>query len=48
MLDIKAESAAPRKTKPHILPCRIHHNGPVEPTQSFWTPSQSEGEGDYL
>ncbi|KAK4125431.1 ribonuclease H1 small subunit, partial [Parathielavia appendiculata] len=26
------------KATPHLLPCRIHHNGPVEPVQSFWAP----------
>ncbi|KAK4246614.1 ribonuclease H2 non-catalytic subunit-domain-containing protein [Corynascus novoguineensis] len=24
------------KATPHLLPCRVHHNGPAEPAQSFW------------
>ncbi|KAL2121605.1 hypothetical protein VTJ04DRAFT_5632 [Mycothermus thermophilus] len=31
----------PPKTTPHLLPCRVHHNGPVEPVQSFWDPKPS-------
>ncbi|KAM7190750.1 putative dna replication licensing factor mcm6 protein [Rhypophila sp. PSN 637] len=27
---------------PHLLPCRIHHDGSVEPVQSFWDPTVSE------
>ncbi|EAA32977.1 ribonuclease H1 small subunit [Neurospora crassa] len=26
------------KTTPNLLPCRIHHSGSVEPTDSFWNP----------
>ncbi|KAK3319229.1 ribonuclease H2 non-catalytic subunit-domain-containing protein [Apodospora peruviana] len=29
-------------TTPHMLPCRIHHDGPVEPVQSFWDPRVEE------
>lgn len=29
---------------PHLLPCRIHHDGSVEPVQSFWDPRVDEGE----
>ncbi|KAJ6113828.1 Ribonuclease H2 subunit C [Penicillium sp. IBT 18751x] len=24
---------------PNILPCRIHHDGPIDSTDRFWTPS---------
>ncbi|KAK4108447.1 hypothetical protein N656DRAFT_771822 [Canariomyces notabilis] len=26
------------KVTPHLLPCRIHHDGSVEPADSFWEP----------
>lgn len=29
---------------PHLLPCRIHHDGSVEPVESFWDPRVTEGE----
>ncbi|KAL1842135.1 hypothetical protein VTJ49DRAFT_6014 [Mycothermus thermophilus] len=29
------------KTTPHLLPCRVHHDGPVEPVESFWDPKPS-------
>ncbi|KAL2196735.1 ribonuclease H2 non-catalytic subunit-domain-containing protein [Corynascus similis CBS 632.67] len=30
------------KATPHLLPCRVHHNGPAEPAQSFWNPRVGE------
>ena len=32
------------KAVANILPARIYHDGPVDPIESFWTPTQSEGE----
>ncbi|KAK3358584.1 ribonuclease H2 non-catalytic subunit-domain-containing protein [Lasiosphaeria ovina] len=31
-----------QKATPHLLPCRVHHTGSVEPVQSFWKPTQGE------
>lgn len=31
------------KTTAHLLPCRVHHNGSVEPAQPFWQPSSGPG-----
>ncbi|EFW99203.1 ribonuclease h2, subunit c [Grosmannia clavigera kw1407] len=43
MLQITSESAsAPPQVKPHLLPCRIHHTGPVGATDLFWAP-KTEG-----
>lgn len=28
---------------PNILPCRIHHDGPVDSFQRYWTPVADEG-----
>lgn len=27
------------KATPHLLPCRVHHNGSIEPVQFFWEPN---------
>ncbi|KAM7193167.1 putative dna replication licensing factor mcm6 protein [Naviculisporaceae sp. PSN 640] len=35
-------SATPMTVTPHLLPCRIHHDGSVEPVQSFWDPRVDE------
>ncbi|KAI0200223.1 ribonuclease H2, subunit C [Astrocystis sublimbata] len=35
----KQESAAV-----NLLPCRVHHDGDVNPSGAFWNPSKSEGE----
>jgi ribonuclease H2 subunit C len=34
------------KTIANVLPARIHHDGPVDPVESFWTPIESEGRSD--
>ncbi|KAK2070573.1 hypothetical protein P8C59_005058 [Phyllachora maydis] len=33
---------APAKATPHLLPCRVHHDGAVGPTDSYWRPTQSK------
>lgn len=43
MLDIKKGSSNPQ-TVPHLLPCKVQYDGPVEPTQSFWNPGLTKGE----
>ena len=30
------------KFTPNILPCRIHHDGPIESTDRFWIPQTDE------
>ncbi|KAK3307629.1 ribonuclease H2 non-catalytic subunit-domain-containing protein [Chaetomium strumarium] len=44
MLCLKPETLCGEipKAKPHLLPCRVHYNGSVEPTQSFWDPKTGE------
>ncbi|KAF4507003.1 hypothetical protein G6O67_005682 [Ophiocordyceps sinensis] len=27
---------------PNLLPCRVHHTGPVDPVSEYWDPTQSE------
>ncbi|KAJ5623759.1 hypothetical protein N7510_000068 [Penicillium lagena] len=29
---------SPTRYTPHVLPCRIHHDGPIESTERFWAP----------
>ncbi|KAL2148589.1 hypothetical protein VTH82DRAFT_2143 [Thermothelomyces myriococcoides] len=44
MLNVKSGSPSgdiPKAT-PHLLPCRIHHDGSVEPAQPFWNPRVGE------
>ncbi|GAB1316744.1 hypothetical protein MFIFM68171_06954 [Madurella fahalii] len=43
MLELKSgvPSGGTPKTTPHLLPCRIHHDGSVEPVESFWEPKNS-------
>ncbi|CAF3651895.1 hypothetical protein SNK05_007122 [Fusarium graminearum] len=30
------------KAVANILPCRIHHDGPIEPTSTYWTPAATD------
>ncbi|KAK3353672.1 ribonuclease H2, subunit C [Lasiosphaeria hispida] len=32
----------PPKTTPHLLPCRVHHTGPVDPVEAFWEPKHAD------
>ncbi|KAK0744212.1 ribonuclease H2 non-catalytic subunit-domain-containing protein [Schizothecium vesticola] len=32
--------STPPKATPHLLPCRVHHNGSIEPIQPFWQPEK--------
>ncbi|KAK3940126.1 ribonuclease H2, subunit C [Diplogelasinospora grovesii] len=41
ILSVKPSSAE-EKTTPNLLPCRVHHNGSVEPIQDFWQPTEAD------
>ncbi|KAM0499796.1 hypothetical protein ACHAP8_005404 [Fusarium lateritium] len=30
------------KAVANILPCRIHHDGPIEPTSTYWNPAATD------
>ncbi|KAI0134948.1 ribonuclease H1 small subunit [Daldinia grandis] len=30
------------KAQIHLLPCRIHHDGKVNPAETYWSPNESE------
>ncbi|KAK5731200.1 hypothetical protein LTR15_001139 [Elasticomyces elasticus] len=40
MLSIKP-TQTPRRLTPNILPCTIHHNGPLKIAKRYWTPQHS-------
>ncbi|KAG7286948.1 hypothetical protein NEMBOFW57_006448 [Staphylotrichum longicolle] len=44
MLSLKPEAPSGNtpKATPHLLPCRVHHTGSVDPVQSFWDPKADE------
>ncbi|KAI1646570.1 ribonuclease H1 small subunit [Daldinia loculata] len=31
-----------QKAQIHLLPCRIHHDGEVNPVETYWNPNESE------
>ena len=33
-----------KKAQVHLLPCRIHHDGAVGSTETYWNPVEGEGE----
>ncbi|KAJ4390665.1 hypothetical protein N0V93_004263 [Gnomoniopsis smithogilvyi] len=39
MLSVRQSNGTAAKCTPNLLPCRIHHDGPVGATGSYWTPS---------
>lgn len=42
ILHIKAEENK-SKAVANLLPCRVHHNGSIDPTSAYWTPSTAKG-----
>lgn len=43
MLDIR-KGPSVSQTVPHLLPCRVQYDGPAEPLQTYWGPSEAKGE----
>ncbi|CAK7211235.1 hypothetical protein SEUCBS140593_001105 [Sporothrix eucalyptigena] len=44
ILKIKADSAAAPHATPNLLPCRVHHSGPIPQTDAFWQPQEKNGQ----
>lgn len=40
--DSTSEKTSAETYDPNILPCRIHHDGPVESAGRFWAPKTDE------
>ncbi|KPM40072.1 hypothetical protein AK830_g6493 [Neonectria ditissima] len=41
ILSLKPSSET-HKSVANILPCRIHHNGPVDPVSAYWKPTTAD------
>ncbi|KAI1487708.1 ribonuclease H2, subunit C [Biscogniauxia mediterranea] len=39
---VASAESVDKKAQLHLLPCRIHYDGDVNPSDTFWNPSQSE------
>ncbi|RYP47596.1 hypothetical protein DL768_006382 [Monosporascus sp. mg162] len=42
MFTVPSELPAEKKAQVHLLPCRVHHDGNVDPVESFWSPRESQ------
>ncbi|KAK1700178.1 ribonuclease H2 non-catalytic subunit-domain-containing protein [Colletotrichum godetiae] len=42
ILSIQSNDSAKTKATVNLLPCRIHHNGPVGDANTYWNPTKSE------
>lgn len=40
----KAERRVQKPCTPNILPCRIHHDGPVDASPRYWAPKPAKGQ----
>ncbi|KAJ6443132.1 ribonuclease H2 non-catalytic subunit [Purpureocillium lavendulum] len=38
----RGDASRTTKAVPNLLPCRIHHNGPVDPVSSYWNPDHTQ------
>ncbi|KAK5634180.1 hypothetical protein RRF57_009894 [Xylaria bambusicola] len=41
---IESDGPTRRKANVNLLPCRIHHDGEVNPSSTFWNPTQTSEE----
>ncbi|KAI0516864.1 ribonuclease H2, subunit C [Xylaria bambusicola] len=41
---IESEGPTRRRANVNLLPCRIHHDGDVNPSSTFWNPTQTSDE----
>ena len=39
----EGKSRSDNKAVANLLPCRVHHDGPVDPIEAYWKPTKSEG-----
>ncbi|GAW14480.1 hypothetical protein ANO14919_038830 [Xylariales sp. No.14919] len=44
LFTVESEASNQEKAKVNLLPCRIHHDGDVTPSNTFWNPSDTQGE----
>ncbi|RYP72050.1 hypothetical protein DL769_004537 [Monosporascus sp. CRB-8-3] len=42
MFTAPSELSAEKKAQAHLLPCRVHHDGNVDPVESFWSPREDQ------
>ncbi|KAI3323326.1 ribonuclease H1 small subunit [Xylariaceae sp. AK1471] len=39
---IESEASNPEKATVNLLPCRIHHDGDANPSDTFWNPTKTQ------
>ncbi|RFU73986.1 ribonuclease h2 subunit c [Trichoderma arundinaceum] len=44
MLEIRKDEATASEGVVNLLPCRVHHTGPIEPASAYWNPTAGEEE----
>lgn len=42
VLSVESREAISKKAQVHLLPCRIHHDGNVNPINTYWNPSDGQ------
>jgi len=43
LFTVESESCGQKKSTVNLLPCRIHHDGDVTPSDIFWNPTKTSG-----
>ncbi|KAI0972807.1 ribonuclease H2, subunit C [Xylaria arbuscula] len=42
LFTVESEASKKQKAQVNLLPCRIHHDGDVNPSDTFWNPTEAE------
>lgn len=40
---ITSQETDQHKVAVNLLPCAVHHDGPVDPIQAYWRPTENDG-----
>ncbi|GAP90423.1 putative ribonuclease H2 subunit C [Rosellinia necatrix] len=43
LLTLESGTSEQKRATVNLLPCRIHHDGDVNPSNTFWNPTEAEG-----
>ncbi|KAI1426564.1 ribonuclease H2, subunit C [Xylaria sp. FL1777] len=44
LFKVESEASKQQNAKVNLLPCRIHHDGDVSPSNTFWNPTETQNE----
>ncbi|KAI0380405.1 ribonuclease H1 small subunit [Hypomontagnella monticulosa] len=44
VFSVESQESIQKKAQVHLLPCRIHHDGNIDPMNTYWNPSEDQAD----